>query len=146
MKRYYPHLLVTLQFGTIFAMILYAATDFSFSLPGLLLLLAGVATGLWAIAHHPKDNFNIRPELKEACCLVTHGLYRYIRHPMYTSVMLMQMGIVLFRPTSEAWAMWAFLVLVLYLKAHREEKLWMVYDAAYAAYRKRTRYFIPYIL
>ncbi len=146
MKHFYPHLLVTLQFGTIFVMILYAAADFSLSVSGLLLLLAGIATGLWAIAHHPKDNFNIRPELKEACRLVTHGLYRYIRHPMYTSVMLMQLGIVLFRPTTAAWVMWGFLVLVLYLKAHREEKLWMDHDAAYAAYRKRTRYFIPYIL
>ncbi len=146
MKRYYPHLLVALQFGTIFTMILYAAADFSFSLSGLVLLLAGIAVGLWAIALHPKDNFNIRPELKEACCLVTHGLYRYIRHPMYTSVMLMQLGVVLFRPSLAAWTMWAFLVLVLYLKAHREEKLWMKHDAAYTAYKKCTRYFIPYIL
>ena len=146
MKRYYPHLLVALQFGTIFTMILYAAADFSFSLSGLVLLLAGIATGLWAIALHPKDNFNIRPELKKACCLVTHGLYRYIRHPMYTSVMLMQIGVVLFRPTLAAWAMWFFLVLILYLKAHREEKLWITHDAAYAAYKQRTRYFIPYIL
>jgi len=146
MRRYYPQLLVTLQFGLILLMILYVALEGSFSLLGTLVFSVGVTIGMWAIKHNRPDNFNIVPELKEGCCLVTTGIYRYIRHPMYTSVMLMMLGVLLFKADLLNTLMWGALVIVLYLKASREERLWITHDPAYATYKKQTKYFIPYIL
>ena len=146
MKYSYPQLLVTLQFGLIFLIVLYSLLGGSFSLLGILIFSLGAAIGIWAIKHNRPDNFNIIPELKEGCCLVTTGIYRYIRHPMYTSVMLMMMGILLFKPTLFNTLLWGALVIVLYLKASREERLWTVHDPVYAEYKEQTKYFIPYIL
>jgi len=146
MRGYYPQLLVFLQFGIIGIMTIMAVIFHSFSWMGLGILLFGICIGLWAIRHNPRENFHIIPELKEGCCLVTTGIYRYIRHPMYTSVMLMILGVLLFHPTPLNLLLWIILVTVLYLKAHREEHLWMRHDAAYATYREQSRYFIPFIL
>ncbi|MCF6207214.1 MAG: isoprenylcysteine carboxylmethyltransferase family protein [Sulfurovum sp.] len=146
MRLGYPQLLVGLQFGLIIVMVMLMIPHAIFKPFAVIILLAGIAIGLWAIKHHPADNFNIVPELKEGCRLVTHGLYRYIRHPMYTSVILMQLGVVLFYPVWYLWVLWFALVVVLYLKASREERLWMAHDACYREYREKTRYFIPYIL
>jgi len=146
MRRYYPQLLVTLQFGLILLITLYVLLGSSFSLFGTLLFSVGATIGIWAIRHNRPNNFNIVPELKEGCCLVTTGIYRYIRHPMYTSVMLMMLGLLLFKPDLLNTLMWGALVIVLYLKASREESLWIAHDPTYATYQKQTKYFIPYIL
>ena len=142
----YPQLLVTLQFGLILLMIALMIPNATYSLSALFILAIGITVGLWAIKHHPEGNFNIIPELKENCTLITEGLYGYIRHPMYTSVILMQLGVVLFHPVWYQWFLWCALIVVLWLKASREEKLWMSYDACYRDYRRNTKYFIPYIL
>jgi protein-S-isoprenylcysteine O-methyltransferase Ste14 len=146
MRRYYPQMLVFLQFAIIFAMIVLMGMAPVFSWIGTVLFLLGVWVGIWAMQHNRPGNFNIIPELKEGCCLVTTGIYRYIRHPMYTSVILMLLGIVCFSSTGVQWLLWAALIGVLYLKAHREERLWCAHDASYEIYRKNTKYFIPYIL
>jgi protein-S-isoprenylcysteine O-methyltransferase Ste14 len=147
MKRYYPQMLVFWQFGIIGVMTLLALRSPFFSWSGVILLLTGITIGLWAIRHNRPDNFNIIPELKEGCCLVTSGIYHYIRHPMYTSVMIMMLGVVLLsREPIVSWLLWAALIFVLYLKADREERLWERYDRAYTHYKQHTRYFIPFIL
>ena len=146
LRRYYPQVLVLLQFGLITVMTLTMIGHFSFSWTGLLILLVGSGIGIWAIRHNPLGNFNIVPELKEGCCLVTTGIYRYIRHPMYTSVILMLLGVTLLSHTLLQWLWWGLLIGVLYLKASREERLWSAHDKTYRSYREKTRYFIPYIL
>jgi len=146
MMRFYPQLLVLLQFGIIGVMVFITARSPSFSWIGVSILLLGIGIGIWAIQHNQPENFNIVPELKEGCCLVTTGIYRYIRHPMYTSVILMLLGVALLSHSPLSWLLWAVLIVVLYLKASREEKLWMAHDPCYVEYREKTKYFIPYIL
>jgi protein-S-isoprenylcysteine O-methyltransferase Ste14 len=106
----------------------------------------GGAIGLWALAHNRRGNFNIAPELKQNCQLITTGAYRWIRHPMYASVTLMMLGVTLMDPKAALWLLWLFLVTILLLKAQREESLWLSHDPCYLEYRENTKYFIPYIL
>ena len=146
MRRFYPQLLVFLQFGIIGVMIATTLLSFRFSWSGLFILVVGIATGIWALNHNRLGNFNIVPELKEGCTLVTSGIYRYIRHPMYTSVILMLLGVALLSSAVLNWLFWLSLIVVLYLKASREEALWMDHDPCYTKYREKTKYFIPYIL
>ena len=145
MKNYYSKFLVALQFGTIGIMLLLAHYHFTFA--AATVFFAGVITGIWALTHNKLGNFNIEPELKENCRLVTTGIYRWIRHPMYASVTLMMLGIVLTDPGALIlWYLWLFLIVVLLLKAKREESLWLSHDPCYLDYRQNTKYFIPYIL
>jgi protein-S-isoprenylcysteine O-methyltransferase Ste14 len=112
---------------------------------GMAVLSAGLIIGVWAILHNRLGNFNIRPELKEGCALVTSGPYKFIRHPMYTSVMLITLAIMIGTPTPLEWTGFITLTVVLALKADREERLWCVESSAYENYTKKTKRFLPFI-
>jgi len=141
----YPHLLVAAQFGLIGLMVLSSHGVLS-DPAAIAVFLVGVFIGFWAIAHNQLGNFHIRPVLKDGCALTTTGPYRLIRHPMYTSVITMMLGVLISTPTMLEGAMLLALIVVLYLKARREEALWCGHDAVYLEYRERTKLFIPYIL
>ena len=79
--------------------------------------------------------------------LVTVGLYRYIRHPMYSSLLFLGWGIYFKSPS------WLDLVLVLLCTffliatARMEESENIKYfDGEYVDYMKRTRMLIPFVL
>ena len=141
----YPKALVFLQFGLIGMMLLFSHGVLH-SISGLIIFILGAAIGLWAISHHKRGNFNIQPKLKAGCVLVTSGAYNYIRHPMYTSVIFMMLGVLISTPVLLELLFFAALVFVLVLKAKREEALWCGHDKAYIDYKNRTKLFIPYIL
>ncbi len=140
----YSRSLVFAQFSLIGLMVVYSRGIFS-SWLGMALFLAGALFGLWAIRHNRGDNFNIRPDLKEGCDLITTGPYQFVRHPMYTSVMLMTLALAVATPVYLEWSSFLLLIFVLALKAVREERLWCEGSAEYKAYMKKTKRFIPFI-
>jgi len=144
-QEIYPRFLVFMQFGLI-ALMIYFSHGILSSIPALIIFLFGLALGLWALDHNKRGNFNIQPKLKEGCKLVTTGAYRYIRHPMYASVITMMLGVLIATPTPLELLFFIALVTVLVLKAKREEKLWSRHDEAYLSYKKKTKLLIPYIL
>lgn len=107
------------------------------------LLLAGVAIGLAALAINRPGNFNIRPELKSGAQLASRGVYRWIRHPMYSAVLLAIMGVVLLDPRPWRFAAWLALLAVLLMKAQREERYLLQRFPDYEAYRRRTWRLLP---
>jgi protein-S-isoprenylcysteine O-methyltransferase Ste14 len=140
----YSRALVFAQFFLIGLMAFYSSGIFR-SWTGLAVLSAGLIMGVWAILHNRLGNFNIRPELKEGCALVMSGPYRFVRHPMYTSVMLITSAIAIGTPTPLEWTGFIALAAVLALKAAREERLWCVENSAYENYAKKTKRFLPFI-
>jgi len=140
----YSRSLVFAQFSLIGLMVIYSRGILS-SWTGITILLAGVLFGLWAIRHNRGGNFNIRPDLKEGCELITTGPYRFVRHPMYTSVMLMTLALAVAAPIYMEWSSLALLIVVLALKAVREERLWCEGSEEYKVYMKKTKRFIPFI-
>ena len=144
-ENIYPKFLVFLQFGLIGLMVFFSHGVLS-SLLAICIFLVGLALGLWAINHNKRGNFNIQPKLKEGCFLVTTGAYNYIRHPMYTSVILMMFAVFVSTTTLLELLLFCSLIVVLVLKAKREERLWCKHDREYLSYKNRTKLFIPYIL
>ena len=142
------HLLVFLQFfslGLLFLPFNVQVLPYSLEVKNLFLLLA-VLLFIWVVFHNKLGNFNIVPEIKEGCKLVTSGPYKYIRHPMYTGVMLIALAEIV-----GAFAFWKLLVLfvlvvVLYLKASREENFWCAKTQEYENLKKHTKMFIPFVL
>jgi len=144
----YPKLLVILQFGLIVLMVyfskgLQAFIHDTFALP---VFFMGLCFGLWALNHNQLGNFHVRPIIKKDAKLVTTGIYRFIRHPMYTSVIVMMLGVLVSTPTFTEILLFILLIAVLVFKATKEESLWMDYDDSYTHYREKTKLFIPYIL
>ena len=144
-EKIYPQLLVLLQFGLIGLMVLFSHGVLS-SILGISIFIFGLLIGLWAIGHNKRDNFHIQPNLKEGCQLVTTGAYHYIRHPMYTSVITMMFAVLVATPTLIEFLFFVTLIVVLLLKAKREEYLWCGHDDSYIEYKNSTKLFIPYIL
>ena len=141
-SKLYSYLLVATQFGSIGGM-LWLEYRLLANPVVLLFLITGLAVGLYAV--YCNKNFNIIPEIKENACLVRHGIYRYIRHPMYFSLMVSFFGFLLFG-SGESRILYLLMLTALYLKADKEEKLWHCHDEEYARYKERTKMFIPFVL
>jgi protein-S-isoprenylcysteine O-methyltransferase Ste14 len=78
--------------------------------------------------------------------LVTTGVYAYVRHPMYASLLWLAWGVFLKRPS--AWALGLALAatacLLLTARAEEAEDLAFFGDA-YREYMERTRRFVPWV-
>ena len=78
--------------------------------------------------------------------LVTVGAYRYIRHPLYTSLLFFALGAFLKLPTLPAGLMLSVVVIAIYLTASQEEMENMQnFGVEYAAYMQHTKMFIPWL-
>ena len=141
----YSKLLVALQFGIIGLMVIFSKGLVN-SYVALGIFAIGGAVGILAISCNKIGNFNIQPELKKDCQLITFGIYSYIRHPMYTSVLVMMFGVWFTTPIFLESGLFLGLVVTLFLKASREEKLWSSHHNGYEKYKKQTKLFIPFIL
>lgn len=141
--------LVALQFLLIAALALaaiLAVRERAISPPAWTLGLGGLALGLWAVASNRPGNFNIRPEPRAGGQLVSHGPYRWIRHPMYTAVITIAAACGALVDAAWAWLCVAALVAVLVAKATLEERALLVAHPDYGSYRARTRRFLPWVV
>ncbi|MBU1357706.1 MAG: isoprenylcysteine carboxylmethyltransferase family protein [Gammaproteobacteria bacterium] len=107
-------------------------------------VIVGVSIGLWSLAANRPGNFNIRPTPRAQASLVTTGPYRWIRHPMYTSLMVCSAGAAMAATAAgPAWTAFVALVAVLTSKALTEERWLKQSHAGYAQYMQRTKRFVP---
>lgn len=79
--------------------------------------------------------------------LVTSGIYRYIRHPLYSSLLLLTWGIFFKSPSLPGGILPVLSTLFLVLTAKTDEDECVhFFGTQYAEYMKNTKMFIPYIL
>jgi len=138
-------ILVGLQFFIIFLMILPFGTQTSHPYLGMGIVAMGIIVGLLAIKEHKSGNFNIRPDIKENCELVTSGIYTYLRHPMYLSVLMMMLGVAITYFTYYEFALYTLLVMTLLVKLFYEEGLWQCHNPLYNDYIAKTKRLIPFV-
>src|SRR5436309_14324447 len=114
-------------------------------------LVAGVmslAIGLWLFYRSYADlgtNWSITLEVREQHRLITQGVYRRIRHPMYSALALYSIGQALVIPNWVAGPsnLIAFAIL-LALRVHAEERMMVrEFGDGYALYSARTKRLIP---
>ena len=75
---------------------------------------------------------------------MTTGLYRYLRHPQYTGILLFALGWLLHWPTVVTLLLWPLLVAAYAWLARQEERLALEeFGQAYADYAARTKRFVP---
>ncbi len=145
-------LLVVLQFALLLALALFATPPVwvggldSIPVGAYVLAVASVALGIWTLAHNRLGNFNIHPAPKAGGVLITTGPYRWIRHPMYTSVLLGAGALAWTSRPIAAWVAWSALAVVLYLKSRLEEGWMRKQHSGYGAYAQGTRRFVPWLL
>ena len=113
---------------------------------GIAITLAGLGFSIWARLHLG-TNWSGQPVIRVQHTLVRTGPYRFVRHPIYTGLLLASAGTALVLG-----AVWAFLVLFLLLisllaKLRVEEKvLAEEFGESYIQYKKEVKALIPFLL
>jgi protein-S-isoprenylcysteine O-methyltransferase Ste14 len=133
---------VVVQFLLIATLALYA--DIWGETAQNILMVIGLIVGLWAIVTM-RLKVSILPDVRDSQKLFTNGPYKYIRHPMYTAVLLITFAWVLQRFNIFSVCMWIILVLNLNLKLKFEESLLLRKFKKYSSYMKKTKRLIPFI-
>jgi protein-S-isoprenylcysteine O-methyltransferase Ste14 len=136
--------LVFVQFGTLFIL---AFTGLAVPHKPLVWIMgiSGIVLGMWALATMRLDKVSILPEVQEGSALVTTGPYLWIRHPMYTSLLLVGGSLALNNPLWWRWMVWGLLCINQILKLLYEERLLKVQFPEYQVYIERTKRLIPFV-
>lgn len=106
--------------------------------------------GLWLFYRSHADlgkNWSISLEIREDHRLVSSGVYRLIRHPMYTAIFLQASAQTFLLPNWLAGpsCLLAFLLMFVFRVGREEQMMHKIFGAAYADYMKQTKRLIPYL-
>ena len=121
------HLWVALSGGSMYAWGLVMLVSWAVIIGGLVIMGKG-----WKQIHKANGE------------MVTSGLYRLVRHPQYSGLFLIMVGLLIQWPTIITAAMWPILMLMYYRLARREEReMEMKFEPKYTEYKQRVPMFIP---
>jgi len=112
---------------------------------GAVLFVCGLALAIWARVYLG-SNWGMPMTQRAEPELVTSGPYRFVRHPIYTGLLLAMLG------TALATSLVGLAIVVLlgaffYFSASVEERnLIVTFPTAYPEYRRGTKMLIPFVL
>jgi protein-S-isoprenylcysteine O-methyltransferase Ste14 len=109
---------------------------------GTYLTVAGFGLVVWAVLTFGAG-VTPSPVPSPRAALQTVGPFRWVRHPMYTGVMTIALGMTVGRASLTALVLLAVLVVFFNVKARWEEQRLVDRYAGYAEYRKGTGRFVP---
>jgi protein-S-isoprenylcysteine O-methyltransferase Ste14 len=103
---------------------------------------------LWLFYRSHADlgkNWSVTLEIREEHRIVDHGVYRLIRHPMYTAIFLMTVGQIFLVANWIAGpaSFFAFALMFAYRIKAEEDMMLKNFGAQYENYRLRTKRIIP---
>jgi protein-S-isoprenylcysteine O-methyltransferase Ste14 len=108
------------------------------------LTLLGTLIAIWARIHLGR-NWSAAPAVKEKHELVVGGPYRFVRHPIYTGVLLAMLGVAL---TGSFFAIGILAVasVMVFRRIGKEEAIMLeLFPGDYPAYQARTKRLIPFV-
>lgn len=111
---------------------------------GVILFVCGAVAGVWGVRSLGRSRTPF-PAPPAGAVLVQTGIYRHLRHPLYTSVMLAALGWALLWQSAVALAAVLPLCVFFDAKSRLEERLLLARFPKYADYRERTRRFLPWV-
>jgi protein-S-isoprenylcysteine O-methyltransferase Ste14 len=115
------------------------------ALIGALLIIDGVYIAAWALVSMGRGTFRVMPEPAANAQLTQSGPYQWLRHPMYSAVLLAALGAAISHASLGHWLILLALIVVLLLKIHREEQYLLATYDEYSDYTTRTKALIPFI-
>lgn len=111
----------------------------------LLMIFIGFFIGVWAVLSIQFPNLSIFPEPKEGSVLIQHGPYRWIRHPMYVSLLMISLSWIGAEFSMTRITVWCALLTVLLLKIQLEEKKLIDFFPDYEQYACTTWRLVPFV-
>lgn len=112
---------------------------------GFVIFLLGLSLAIWARVYLGK-NWGMPMTQKQNPELVTSGPYAYIRHPIYSGILLAMLGCAF--ASSLFWLIIFFLAGIYFIySAFAEEKLMAKqFPKIYPTYKSRTKMLVPFLL
>ena len=112
---------------------------------GLVVCVAGLAFAIWARVHLGR-NWGMPRAVKENPELVTSGPYVFVRHPIYTGMLVALIG-------SASVVGWSWLLLPAMLGAYfiysalvEEQLMLQTFPDSYPVYKARTKMLVPFVI
>lgn len=110
---------------------------------GVLLTVLGVGISIWARLTLGA-NWSSVVTLKKGHELIRKGLYRWIRHPIYTGILTAFLGTAMIKGHLRGWVGFVIVCLTFYFKARREEKfLRQEFGEGFDEHTRNTGMFLP---
>jgi protein-S-isoprenylcysteine O-methyltransferase Ste14 len=125
-----------------------AFADYRLQLVPLVMGTMCLGAGLWLFARSHADlgaSWSITLEIREKHQLVTQGVYRTLRHPMYSALLLYSLGQALVVPNWIAGPSYGVAMVLLFaFRLGPEERMMLeAFGKDYEAYRRRTKRLVP---
>ncbi|MBL0128085.1 MAG: hypothetical protein IPP83_11650 [Flavobacteriales bacterium] len=109
------------------------------------LFALGLIVFVWAASSLGSTNFTIMPDPRAGNTLSQRGIYRFIRHPMYTAVLLCGAAVSFGAPSIWRWVALGVCVVVLVVKVYHEEGLLTAKHPDYPQRMKGVARLVPFI-
>ena len=139
------NVLVVLQFALIAAILLMASDEVNVPwiyIGGVLFIAPGIIILFFSIKQLG-GSLTANPVPRERGKLIETGLYKYVRHPIYTGLLLATLGSCVQSMAVVKFFFWFLLLALLIYKARFEEKLLAAKYSTYTDYMKRAGRFVP---
>ncbi len=112
---------------------------------GAAIVVLGLFEAVWA-RKTLAGNWSANVEFKQGHKLVEEGPYRLVRHPIYTSILLMCFGTALMINRLAALAGFLLITFGFLIKLKQEERLLLRhFPDEYPAYKARTKMLVPFV-
>jgi protein-S-isoprenylcysteine O-methyltransferase Ste14 len=112
---------------------------------GALLFACGIALAVWARLHLGR-NWGMPMTQRAEPELVTSGPYRFVRHPIYSGLLLAMLGTALVDNLLGLTVVAVLIAYFYYCGTVEERNLATTFPKAYPEYRSSTKMLIPYLL
>ena len=127
-----------------FNIIVSASSSFP-QIAGLVLTIIGLFIAIIA-RKMLADNWSSNVELKKDHTLITTGIYKYVRHPIYTGIIFMGIGTIAVVQSIITVFFYVIVTVFLIYKFKKEEQLLLKhFPKEYPEYMKKTKALIPFI-
>jgi protein-S-isoprenylcysteine O-methyltransferase Ste14 len=133
-----------LFFGFIFDLNWSMKLSFDMQKAGLWMAILGGLIIILALLQLNK-NLSPFPTPKDKSVLLQNGLYKYMRHPIYTGIILLFSGDSVYQNSVYKLLISLLLVILFYLKSNYEEQRLEQKFSDYKLYKSKTGKFFPWI-
>ena len=145
MKDYKALILTIIQYSTLAIMMWQMPWFNSNSIILLIIEFIGFIVAALALYEMNKSKINISPTPRNGAFLVRTGIYSVIRHPMYSSLLLIFTPILISNYSVINTVVFIIFFINIILKLTYEEKLLFVFFEDYKEYASITKRIIPLI-
>ncbi len=112
---------------------------------GALVFAGGIALAIWARLHLGR-NWGMPMTQRAEPDLVTSGPYRFVRHPIYSGLLVAMLGTVLVNSLLGLIVVAVLVAYFYYCGTVEERNLTATFPQAYPEYMSRTKMLIPFVL